>query len=527
MYDAHPSDRVRNLVIAFGDQLNSESAAFDGFDREQDAVLLMEVRQEATYILQHKIRLVLFFSTMRHFRDDLRRQGLRVYYRELDDPENTNHFVTELPFWFRVLRPERLIAVEPGDYRVRLILDEAGRRAGLPLDLRPDRTFLCTVDEFRALANRPVKLIPEAFYERMRRKHAILVTRGKPAGGRWNFDAENRKPLPASLAKNVPAVAGASPDGLTEQVKRLVEQHFAGAPGSVAGFDYPVTRSQALHALQDFIYHRLPLFGPYQDAMSVNHDYLVHSRLSSSLNLHLLSPGEVIQASLRAYEQHLAPLPSVEGFIRQILGWREFVHGVYRLHMPDYATRNELSATLPVPQYLWTAETDMRCVRSTVESLKQHAYTHHIQRLMILGLHCLLLGVHPYRFHEWHMSMFADAIDWVSLPNALGMSQFGDGGIMGTKPYCASGSYIQRMSDYCGKCRYHPKRATGADACPFTTLYWDFLDRHADRLKQNPRMRYQLLNLERRDKHELVQIRRQADQWKQHLVTPSTAPGVR
>jgi deoxyribodipyrimidine photolyase-related protein len=233
--------------------------------------------------------------------------------------------------------------------------------------------------------------------------------------------------------------------------------------------------------------------------------------------LHLLSPGEVIQAALEAYQKHLAPLASVEGFIRQILGWREFVRGMYWLHMPGYASQNELHATLPVPRYLWTATTDMHCVHSAVESLKQHAYTHHIQRLMVLGLHCLLLGVHPYRFHEWHMSMFVDAIDWVSLPNALGMSQFGDGGIMATKPYCASGSYIHRMSDYCGSCRYRPQRATGPDACPFTTLFWDFLDRHADRLKHNARMQYQLLNLKRRNKHELVQIRRQADQWKQSI----------
>lgn len=528
MRSTNPAERVRNLVIAFGDQLNADSAAFDGFDRQHDAVLLMEVHEEATYVLQHKIRLVLFFSAMRHFRNELRQRGLRVYYRQLDDPQNTRNFAAELRYWCRALHPECLIAVEPGDYRVRLILSKAARAMGLPLDLRPDRTFLCCAEEFRAIADRPAKLILETFYEQMRRKHGILVTRGKPAGGRWNFDAENRKALPSEVGQNLPSLAAGTPDVLTEEVKRLVEEHFPEAPGSLAGFDYPVTRTEALDALRDFVQHRLPLFGPYQDAMSVNHDYLFHSRLSSSLNLHLLSPGEVIQAASDAYEQRSVSLPSVEGFIRQILGWREFLHGMYWLHMPGYATRNELDATLPVPRYLWTAQTDMRCVHSAVEGLQRHAYTHHIQRLMVLGLHCLLLGVHPYRFHEWHMSMFVDAIDWVSLPNALGMSQFGDGGIMGTKPYCASGNYINHMSDYCGKCRYDPQRTTGADACPFTVLYWDFLDRHADRLKHNARMRYQLLNLERRDKHELIQIRRQADRWKQSVqpLTASRLPTV-
>jgi deoxyribodipyrimidine photolyase-related protein len=505
---------VRNLIVVFGDQLNADSAAFDGFDRVNDAVLQMEVREEAEYVLQHKIRLVLFFSAMRHFREELRAKGLCVYYAELDEPDNTGSFSGELKRWCELLKPVRLVAVEPGDYRVVMLLEEIASRLNLPLELRIDRSFLCSAEEFRKLASRPGKLILESFYHSMRRKFRILLNHGAPVGGKWNFDAQNRKRLPEKLLENIPGWKQPPPDAITEKVKQLVEQHFPHAPGELAGFDYPVTRDQARAALGNFLDERLALFGPYQDAMSEGQPYLFHSRLSSSLNLHLLTPREVINAAVQAYEQHRAPLASVEGFVRQVLGWREFVHGMYWLHMPKYAASNVLGADLPVPRFLWTSETEMNCVRSAVRSLQQHAYTHHIQRLMVLGLHCLLLGVHPYRFHEWHISMFVDAIDWVSLPNALGMSQFGDGGMMGTKPYCASGQYIHRMSNYCGSCRYHPERANGPDACPFTTLYWDFLDRHAERFAHNPRMHYQLLNLQRRDKHELIQIRREADRLK-------------
>lgn len=234
---------------------------------------------------------------------------------------------------------------------------------------------------------------------------------GAPAGGAWNFDAQNRKPLPRELGMKIPNLHTPQTDALTEQVKRTIEQQFPNAPGTFEEFDYPITRSQALSALHDFIENRLALFGSYQDAMSTDNVVLFHSRLSSCLNLHLLTPQEVIEAVIRAYKKHRAPLPSVEGFIRQILGWREYVHGIYWQYMPEYAERNALGADLSVPRYLWTAETDMHCVRSAVQSIQRHAYTHHIQRLMVLGLHCLLLGVHPYRFDEWYMSLFVDAID--------------------------------------------------------------------------------------------------------------------
>ena len=245
--------------------------------------------------------------------------------------------------------------------------------------------------------------------------------------------------------------------------------------------------------------------------MAQGEPYLFHSRLSCSLNLHLLRPQEVVDAAIQAYQAGHAPLNSVEGCVRQILGWREYVRGIYWQHMPGYQDLNALEADLPVPPFFWTAETEMNCMRHSVNGLIDHAYAHHIQRLMVMGLFSLLLGVVPRKFHEWHMSMFVDAIDWVSLPNALGMSQYGDGGIMATKPYSASGNYIHRMSDYCQGCRYKPGKSTGDDACPFTTLYWDFLARHRETFAKNGRMLYQIQNLNRQDKGVTQRIRKQAD----------------
>jgi deoxyribodipyrimidine photolyase-related protein len=301
----------------------------------------------------------------------------------------------------------------------------------------------------------------------------------------------------------------------------MVARRFPDNPGKLESFDYPVTRAQAYAALRDFIKHRLANFGTYQDAMVTGHPYLYHSRLSCVLNLHLLDPRDAIDAAVDAYEEGAAPLNSVEGFVRQILGWREFIRGIYWLKMPRYAELNALDADLPMPAFMWTAETEMNCIRQSVGQLIDHAYAHHIQRLMVLGLFAMLLGVRPYDVHRWHMSMYADAIDWVSLPNVLGMSQYGDGGIVGTKPYAASGNYINRMGDYCDGCRYNPKVAVGDDACPFTTLYWDFLARNRREISGNRRMVFQLKNLDRKDDDELRAIGRRAHKLKTELTSRS------
>lgn len=496
-------ENIRHLVLVLGDQLDADSAAFDGFDPASDVVLQMEVMEETSYIPQHRMRIAFFLASMRHFRDELVARGRRVHYVEIDDPANTGRFETEIARLQRRLKPSRTIALEPGDWRVA----EKLRRLPDAPELRTDRHFLCSREEFGKFCETHPRPILETFYRAMRRKTGLLMDReGGPIGGAWNFDTENRK----SLGKNSPPIPprpSCAPDEITTDVLRLVERRFADSPGKIEGFDLPVTREQALAQLDDFVTERLPLFGTYQDAMRSEEPFLFHSVLSGPLNLHRLHPREVVEAALR---NRSAPLNALEGFTRQIIGWREFVRGIYWQRMPHYADENALEADLPMPKFYWTGATDMRCLAEAISHTIDHAYAHHIERLMVLGLFAMLLGVRPYDVHRWHMSMFWDAVDWVSLPNTLGMSQHGDGGIVGTKPYAASGNYINRMSDHCRHCRFDPRQSVGEDACPFTTLYWDFLDRHRKRFAANARMKHQYTNLARKDVAELRAIRRQA-----------------
>lgn len=488
-----------------GDQLDAGSAAFDGFDAASDAVLQMEVAEEASYIPQHKMRLAFFFSAMRHFRNDLEAQGRRVHYVTLDDPANTGSLAGEIARHQARLKPARTIVLEPGDWRVR---DQLRRLPDRP-EIRNDRHFLCSTAAFAAFTERHPKPILETFYRAMRRENRLLMDEaGQPVGGSWNFDTENRKGFSKTRPPAVPPLRGTAPDALTRDVIAMVERRFSDHPGRLDRFNLPVTRSDALAELSDFVAWRLPLFGTYQDAMLSDEPFLYHARLSGALNLHLLDPREVVSAALA---NRSAPLNALEGFVRQIIGWREFVRGIYWQRMPQYADENALDAQLAMPRFYWSGETDMRCLAQAIAHTIDHAYAHHIERLMVLGLFAMLLGVRPYDVHLWHMAMFHDAVDWVSLPNTLGMSQHGDGGIVGTKPYAASGHYIDRMSDHCRRCRYDPKQATGDDACPFTTLYWSFLARHRRRFAGNGRMRNQYLNLDRRSPGEIRAIRAQAD----------------
>ncbi len=511
--------RRRNLVVVLGDQLEPGGAAFDGFDPDRDAVMMSEVEEEASYIPQHRQRLVLFFSAMRHLREALEAEGRTVLYGALDDEHNSGSLAGELERRVKAKRPERVIVTEPGDFRVLADLRAAASRLDVGLEVRTDRHFMDTTADFAQYAAGRKELVLEPYYRRLRRRHDILMHRGKPVEGRWNFDAENRERLTVSGRSAIPKPLRFEPDRITEDVVKLVERRFPDGPGDAGKFDLPVTPGDARRALEDFVTHRLPNFGRYQDAMVSGEPYLYHSLLSSALNLHLLDPRDAISAALEAHAAGAAPINAVEGFVRQILGWREYVRGVYWWRMPEYADMNALEAELPMPAFMWDADTEMRCVRQSVGQLVDHAYAHHIQRLMVLGLFSMLLGVRPYDVHRWHLSMYADAVDWVSLPNVLGMSQYGDGGIVGSKPYCASGSYINRMSDYCKECRYHPAKATGDDACPITTLYWDFLSRNRRRLRGNRRMGFQFKNLDRKTDAERRAIKRRADDLKSRFTS--------
>ena len=491
------STALRHLVLILGDQLDEDASALSDFDPQQDAIWMAEVAEESTHISSSKQRCVVFLSAMRHFCERLRSKGFPVHYTRLDDPHNTGTLARELTRVIAITSPQALVLTAPGDWRVLRDLRAAAQQCELPLELRDDTHFFSTVRDFAQHASGRKQLRLEYFYRELRQKTGILMEGGKPVGGQWNFDEDNRSSFGKEGPGVVPKPSRFEPDAITQDVIALVNDRFARHPGSVAHFGWPLTREQALQTLAEFIAQRLPRFGQYQDAMWNGEVWLYHSHLASALNLKLLNSREVVSAAEDAFRQGHAPLPAVEGFIRQILGWREYVRGIYWTQMPEYAQRNALAAHAPLPDFYWSGETDMACLRDAIRQTLEHGYAHHIQRLMVTGLYPLLLGVEPQQVHEWYLGVYVDAVEWVELPNTLGMSQFADGGVMASKPYVASGKYIDRMSNYCKGCRFNPALATGDTACPFTTLYWDFLMRHADLLAKNPRMLLQLKNVQR------------------------------
>ncbi len=493
---------VRQLVVVLGDQLDPASAAFDGFDSQHDRVFMAEVSAESEHVWSHKARIALFLAAMRHFRDELRARGDRVEYVEL--AEST--LGAEVARAVGTLRPERVVVVEPGEWRVR----EELRRAVPRLEIRPDRHFLCSLEEFRAWAGRRRQLRMEFFYREMRKKSGVLMEDGRPAGGTWNFDDQNRGSFRSTGPGFIRPPLSFPPDSLSREVLDLVARRFASHPGSLERFDWPVTRAEARLALQDFLEHRLCSFGLYQDAMWAGEPVLFHSRLSAAMNLKLLDPRDVLRGAEDAWKTGAAPIGSVEGFVRQVLGWREYVRGVYWLRMPEYLSENALGADRPLPPFYWTGETEMACLADVLRQTLDLGYAHHIQRLMVTGLYALLLGVRPEEVHRWYLAVYVDAVEWVELPNVIGMSQHADGGFMASKPYVATGKYIQRMGNHCRSCRFDPAKATGEEACPFTTLYWDFLARHRAFLAKNARMLLQLKNLDRLSAETLREIRLRA-----------------
>jgi deoxyribodipyrimidine photolyase-related protein len=482
--------KARRLALVLGDQLNLNSTLFDSFDPSRDVVWMAEVHEESVHVPSHKARTALFLSAMRHFRDRLRSRGFQVDYTLLSPGSLGEHLASAL----QRLRPESVTVVQPGEFRVERELLAACPR----LRILEDEHFYCSRSGFNAWAAGRKQLRQEYFYRELRKRHNVLMDGGAPSGGEWNYDAVNRQPFGKRGPGVVPAPRSFPPDETTREVLELVASTFPSNPGSLRHFDWPVTAEQAVQALDDFIANRLPNFGGFQDAMWSGEPWLHHSRISAALNLKLLDPRQAVQAAETAYRHGCAPLPAVEGFIRQILGWREYVRGIYWRYMPHYSTMNALDAHAPLPDFYWTGGTDMNCLSQVIGQTLEYGYAHHIQRLMVTGLFALLSGVEPRRIHEWYLAVYVDAVEWVELPNVVGMSQFADGGIMASKPYAATGKYIQKMSNYCSGCRYDPAQSEGDDACPFTVRYWDFLERNRVRLSNNPRMRMQLRNLERR-----------------------------
>jgi deoxyribodipyrimidine photolyase-related protein len=474
------------LVPVLGDQLSHRIASLQGCDPASTVVLMMEVTEEATHVRHHKAKIALIFSAMRHFAAELRAAGWRVDYVRLDDPDNTGSFTGELIRAAQRHEATRIRVVEPGDWRVEQAMLDWQTFAGCPVEILSDSRFLCSRDEFAGWAASRKELRMEFFYREMRRRTGILMDGKDPVGGKWNYDAENRSGPPAGLTGPAQPVFPA--DAITAEVIDMVGDRFARHFGSLQRFNWPVTATEAEQAATAFFRDRLPSFGQWQDAMVGGEDFLFHAVLSPAINLGLLDPVDLSRRAEAEYLAGRAPLAAVEGFIRQLIGWREYIRGVYWLEMPGLAGDNFLEATRPLPDFYWTGETEMACLADCVRTTRDNAYAHHIQRLMVLGNFALLAGIRPQEVADWFLVVYADAFDWVELPNVAGMALFADGGRLASKPYAASGAYIDRMSNYCGTCRYKVKIKTGPDACPFNALYWHFLDRNADKLGRNPRL---------------------------------------
>ncbi|MFB2552421.1 cryptochrome/photolyase family protein [Ensifer soli] len=477
--------RCRHLIFLLGDQLSPAMSSLREADPARDVVLICEVAEEATYVAHHAQKLVFFFSAMRHFADELTAAGFRVRYVRLDDPENTGALTGELRRAAAALNPERIVITEPGEWRVEQALS-AVDLGDATVEMREDDRFLCSRADFARFADGRRSLVMEFFYREMRRRTGLLMQGDRPAGGRWNFDSENRKPARPDLFR--PPRRPFAPDAITRAVIALVEARFPGHMGDARGFGLAVTRAEAERAADDFIADFLPAFGDTQDAMLRDDPFLNHALLSPYLNVGLLDPLSLCRSAERAYEQGDAPLNAVEGFIRQIIGWREYMRGIYWRFMPAYAEGNHFGARRPLPDFFWTGRTRMACLATVIGATIRNAYAHHIQRLMITGNFALLAALDPKAVHVWYLEVYADAVEWVELPNVIGMSQFADGGLLGSKPYAAGGAYISRMSDYCEGCAYDVRRRTGEGACPFNALYWDFIGRNEALLSGNRRM---------------------------------------
>lgn len=447
---------------------------------------MAEVVEEATYVRHHKKKIAFLFSAMRHFAEELERANWQVEYVKLDDPENTGSFTGEVNRAVTRLKPEKLIVTEPGEWRVRAAMETWQAALPCAVEIREDNRFIASHEEFADWAAGRKQLRMEYFYRDMRRKTGLLMDGNDPVGGKWNFDADNRKPAEADLF--LPKPLTFAPDEITTDVLGLVKDRFASHFGDLDPFWFGVTRAHAEQALAHFIDNCLIHFGDYQDAMLEGEKFLYHSLLSLYINAGLLDPLEVCQRVEAAYRDGAAPLNAAEGYIRQIIGWREYVRGIYWLKMPEYVDLNFFGHDRDLPDFYWTGDTKMACMRAAITQTKEDAYAHHIQRLMVTGNFALLAGIDPKHVHEWYLAVYADAYEWVELPNTLGMSQFADGGLLGSKPYVSSGNYIHKMSNHCGACAYKVKQKTGEGACPFNPLYWHFLDRNRSTLAKNPRM---------------------------------------
>ncbi|CAH7003686.1 cryptochrome/photolyase family protein [Vibrio sp. 99K-1] len=486
--------KYKTVRLVLGDQLNIEHSWFDHVS-DDVIYIIAELKQETDYVASHIQKVAAFFSAMGYFAEELTQRGHQVLHLTLDDTAQFRDLDAVLQHYTNEFDAEKFEYQRPDEYR----LLEQLNKLKLPNTVKgscDSEHFMFPFAEIEEQFPKDKHIMMEHFYRRMRKRFDILLNDGKPVGGKWNYDANNRKKLKKQDIVNLPQPLVFAND--ISSILERIERHQVATIGQVGDqLLWPVNRAQSLSLLAHFCQVCLPLFGHFQDAMTVEHDSkwsLYHSRLSFSLNSKLLSPSEVIDAALSAYHassKQGAPtidIAQVEGFIRQILGWREYIRAVYWANMPAYASKNHYSADRALPHYFWDGHTKMNCMKHAIDQSLEFAYAHHIQRLMVTGNFCLITGIAPDQVDSWYLGIYVDAIEWVEMPNTRGMALFADGGIVGTKPYSASGSYINRMSDYCKGCHYKIKERTGESSCPFNSLYWRFMNQHRDALNRNPRM---------------------------------------
>ena len=472
---------MATLRLILWNHLSREISSLEGLDKKNDVVLFLETVKEATFVKHHVKKLAFLFSSMRHFAEELKREGLKVIYIGIEEEEASLSSGLE-----RILKEfslDKVVVTLPGEYRV----FEEVQKCPVPVEVREDTRFFCTSKDFEEWAQNKKKLLMEPFYRLMRKGSDLLMDlSGQPMGGEWNFDKENREPSQESV--KFPEPLHFKPDDITKKVLEEVKKRFSHHFGDLQPFWFAVTKEDAEKAFDHFLKEALPNFGTTQDAMLQDEHFLYHSVISHYINAGLLDPKIVCQRVHDAYCQKKVKINHAEGFIRQILGWREYVKGVYWLKMPTYSQLNFFEAKRKLPWFYWSGETQMNCLKQVVSQTKQEAYSHHIQRLMVTGNFALLIGVLPEEICEWYLAVYADAHEFVELPNTLGMSQFADGGYLATKPYVSSGKYIDKMSNFCKNCAYNVRITEGEKACPFNYLYWDFLTRNRSKLKNNPRL---------------------------------------
>lgn len=498
------SNKIKSIRFLFKDHLNVDISSLQKLNPKDDLIFICEVMEDFCYIKHHKKKIAFWLSCMRNFAQELKQKNYQVLYKKLDDIDNSQFFLSELQKAIDFYQPEKIILTYPSEYYLLKSVEGWQKKISIPIEILEDNRFLCNTKRFEKWAKTRRSLTMEFFYREMRKDFNILMNGREPLGGAWNFDQANRKTYHKNIV--IQEACFFEKNIITSEVLELVSQKFSDHFGDLEPFYFATTRIEALEALHHFIEHRLSDFGTYQDVMIESEPWMNHSHLSFYLNNGLLMPWDVILAVEKAYHKHNLPINSVEGFIRQIAGWREYVHGIYWLKMPQYVEENFLQAQRTLPEFYWTAKTKMNCIQQCVKETQNNAYAHHIQRLMVLGNFALLIGVHPKELNEWFWIVYADAYEWVELPNVSGMTLFADGGYLATKPYASSGAYIQKMSNYCIKCSYDVKQKRGDSACPFNYLYWNFLMTHYEKLKSNHRlnMPYKTLDKMSHEQKEII-----------------------